>query len=726
MTPPTQETPQAARTSPFAWVVGAVLLGCVFVTGLQPIRSPDYWHHAASGRFVAQNGGPAEHDVFSHTARGRRWVQFEWLAQWLVYMGHRRIGPAGLIFLKAFLIAEGYLLLWLAARRRAGDAIAALVVMGVAAAGVPRSFVRPEMFSWLIFGAFVLALESARRGRLRHLLILPPLMVLWVNLHGAWAGGLALVGGVAAGETLKAFLPKLGKDEPHVLRHRAIGFCVAAVACVAATLVNPYGFEMWHVPLNLMRSHAVAQHILEWRASGLSALLDPKYLVIWIGAVCFLGTLRRVDVTDLIVALGFGFLAWRAQRQIVLLGFVSAPIFGAHVRGLLRGLPKSARSMRAWIPRFATLVVLFATLWLAMGPPIFGRVGVRVMTEGNVPVRAAQFLGRHHLEGNLFNTYRFGNYFMWRRYPMNPVFIDGRVDMYGDEILAEYGRLLAGPQDWEAAFDRRRIELAVIEMPTTGRPAPGIIGRLMASRRWHLVHWDDVSLVFLRERRLPRVGVMDLLPGGRLLRLITRASMALFDFPRQHLPGGLRAYTIRPDTFTPEGASREHVVAAVAEFQRILADDPDCLTAHSRIAAAYEALREAPRALEHLRVVANARPESGVARYNLGRCLVMLGRYEEGEGHLRAALRHGGPAASVHLNLGNARFLQGDYAGAAGHFERTVALRPTDWRTRLSLAAAYEKMGRIEKAIAQAEAVLARDPSNMPARRQLERLRQQR
>ena len=55
-----------------------VLLLTTFLISLQPVRSPDVWHHIASGRLVVEQGGPARTEVFSCTAQGKPWIQFEW------------------------------------------------------------------------------------------------------------------------------------------------------------------------------------------------------------------------------------------------------------------------------------------------------------------------------------------------------------------------------------------------------------------------------------------------------------------------------------------------------------------------------------------------------------------------------------------------------------------------------------------------------------------------
>ena len=116
-----------ARSSAAVLAVAVVALS-VFLMALKPVRSPDVWHHVKSGWFVVQNRGPASVDVFSCTANGQPWIQYEWLAQLIIYGIYQAAGATGLVLFQAAAAALVALLLMAAirARPRAGWAAAAL------------------------------------------------------------------------------------------------------------------------------------------------------------------------------------------------------------------------------------------------------------------------------------------------------------------------------------------------------------------------------------------------------------------------------------------------------------------------------------------------------------------------------------------------------------------------------------------------------------------------
>ncbi len=69
--------------------------------------------------------------------------------------------------------------------------------------------------------------------------------------------------------------------------------------------------------------------------------------------------------------------------------------------------------------------------------------------------------------------------------------------------------------------------------------------------------------------------------------------------------------------------------------------------------------------------------------------------------------------APAHAQLGNIAKVQNDDAGAANHFERALALDPTDLSVVGNAADFLVSLGRLDEALALSEAVVRRDPLDM-------------
>src|SRR5439155_24125060 len=87
------------------------------------------------------------------------------------------------------------LLVYTTARRwGAGELISALLALWGAVAALPSLNVRPQVLTTLQLAICGLVVTRYRQGEGRDIWILPPLFALWVNLHGGYIFGLALLG----------------------------------------------------------------------------------------------------------------------------------------------------------------------------------------------------------------------------------------------------------------------------------------------------------------------------------------------------------------------------------------------------------------------------------------------------------------------------------------------------------------------------------------------------
>ncbi|SPE27667.1 conserved hypothetical protein [Candidatus Sulfopaludibacter sp. SbA3] len=163
----------------------------------------------------------------------------------------------------------------------------------------------------------------------------------------------------------------------------------------------------------------------------------------------------------------------------------------------------------------------------------FFQFGVAAWT---VPAGAAEFLLEHHVTGPMFNTYEQGGYLIWRLWPRERVFIDGRSlseTVYRDyhQILfnaGSYADQVAGPR--EELLNRYGVEVVVMN---TMDYVSGVLYPLAialanpVNKEWELVYDDSKSVVFLRH---PPPGIAVLSNKlGRVLRHMDRECTAYIE-----------------------------------------------------------------------------------------------------------------------------------------------------------------------------------------------------
>jgi hypothetical protein len=238
-----------------------VALWCVLLAAVSYTNTdPDLWGNVRFGLDILRDGSIPHTDAYSFTS-DRVWVNHEWLAE--VFIGHafRIGGTLGLILLKVAAVGSILLLLGLTLRR---ERIYSTIVRDAAVAVTifltfdQTRYVRPQLLSLVAFSIVLTCLTCARRGRQYWLLLLPPVFAIWANLHGGWLVG----GGIFALWT--AATAVAGN------RRHAVWCTVAGGVCLAATLLNPYGGELW----TLLRDSVGLERadIVEWQ---------PLYVLGW-------------------------------------------------------------------------------------------------------------------------------------------------------------------------------------------------------------------------------------------------------------------------------------------------------------------------------------------------------------------------------------------------------------------------------------------------------------
>jgi tetratricopeptide (TPR) repeat protein len=110
-----------------------------------------------------------------------------------------------------------------------------------------------------------------------------------------------------------------------------------------------------------------------------------------------------------------------------------------------------------------------------------------------LPVEAAEFVARASLEGPMLNHLNLGGWLMWAL--DRPVFIDGRLEVVGEEFFLEYRRALDSQEALEACVARWGIRWMIFPYATF----PRLLGRMSGDPRWTLVHADPVGVVFVRK-----------------------------------------------------------------------------------------------------------------------------------------------------------------------------------------------------------------------------------
>ncbi len=474
---------QTLRTTP---VFLAVLFLGLFAMAARNVTDPDVWWHLKTGQYIAEHKSVPHTDPFSYTRAGQPWVAHEWLTELLLYELERATGLGGLIVVFAAVLCAAFFFLYLRCGPR--PYFAGLAVLSAAWATMPVWGVRPQVLSLLLTSMWLLLLERSERNP-KLLWWTLPLTLLWVNLHAGFALGLALSALFIAGEWIELRLGRTQQSTPH-LRYAAL----ILLLDLLIVPLNPNGLRMFSYPIATLRSAAMQNYIAEWASPNFHHAEYWPFLLVVLGTFAALSwsraQVRPRDLLLLVVSLYAGLCSIRMMPLFVL---IAVPLVFQRLGDWPTSRPKRLRRP------LAVRTLLNAAIVLAMA--LFACVHViqviRRQPQAEAqrfPGGAVAFLQTHSPSGRIFNHYDWGGYLIWRLYPSTPVFIDGRADLYGQQLLDQFAYTYQFKSDWQQALQRWSIGTVIV--PADSALATG----LRNSPGWTVAYEDAQAIVLTAPR----------------------------------------------------------------------------------------------------------------------------------------------------------------------------------------------------------------------------------
>lgn len=468
-----------------------LLFAAIFVMAAREITDPDFWWHLRTGQYILESGTIPHSDIFSFTAQAKEWVAHEWLSEIIIYALFRAGGFPLLIISFALIITGGFVLAYLLCEGR--PFIAGFVVLLSALASAPTWGVRPQSFSFLLTALFIYFLEDFRmKGDWRRIAALVPLMVLWVNLHSGFALGIVVAGVYLFVMTLEHLRGGDGGSRRQVLSVATVFALI--LGCV---VLNPNGARMYTYPFETLTSAAMQKYIQEWFSPDFHLAEFQPFAILLIALVGGTAWGRaRLSLPYVLLSLIFGYAALRSARNIPMFALVAAPILAREIAGGLRGraghgqdaAPGDVRRNLGFL-NLALMLVILATA----GARLVSVAGNQTTVESShFPAAAVSLIQSQRPPPNIYNSYGWGGYLIWKLYPDYRVYIDGRADVYGDTFIEDYLRIYRAEPGWSEELDNRGVRTALIE------PGSPIAIALSESPAWHRVFVDSQSALFER------------------------------------------------------------------------------------------------------------------------------------------------------------------------------------------------------------------------------------
>jgi hypothetical protein len=473
----------------FPAMLAVLLVGFASFGSHQFLLDSDVWWHIRNGENILATHHWPTADPYSFTVHGFPWMTFEWLGDVLLATAVRLAGLHGLAFFLFFFGSAIVLALYAYGTLRSGNSKAGFLAAAMLTPLVMTQFnTRPQMIGYLFLVLTMIILTRCRQGKTNTLWLLPPLMLVWINLHASWVIGMVALfcywvsglfsfqlGGIVA----KKWTPSESKQ-------------ISLVFLLSLVLLNlnPYGTELPAFPFKIQAGYPVSYtRVLEWFPLPFNDTVGKIFLVLLLGFF--------------VAQVAYGS-SWRLEELVLFLGGAAAAC--VHFRFLLLFvpffLPLLAVTCARWVPAYdrSKDKHLLNGIWMAaVAVAVLHYYPTRSYLEGKVeqkfPVKAVEFLRSHPLPGPTLNTYDFGGYLVWSG---QKVFIDGRSELYEDGgVLADYFHLTLLETGALDILRRYQIQSCLLK---SSDPLTVV---LEALPDWQKVYSDSTSTIFVRKSAAP-------------------------------------------------------------------------------------------------------------------------------------------------------------------------------------------------------------------------------
>ncbi len=462
-----------------------------FLTTRTP-SDTDMWWHMRAGQEMFTRGQILVTDVFSFTRAGFPWTNAFWLSDLGIYGLYKLGGFFALALVTSGLLA--YTMFLVMKQTKSPVQLAALVII-IASIGLsPFAGVRPQLLSFVFLALLNLELSNYKNTHRLRIWFYPILFIIWANVHGGFIWGFLLLGAFIIGEILNILT-----GAENSLAWKEIGrLGLWSFFAGTATAINPNGFGLWKLPFYTVQVSLTS--INEWASPDFHRLdIQPMLWMIFLLVLGLGFSKKSHNWSDLIKFIGFAYMAFVSQRSIAPFLVIAVPVVSQNLNVLwdnLQQYKKPAgdgyqRQSPGLKLRTASLLnglILIIFFIFAVGRTY--TLSLPSVVHAEFPEKALKWVLENKPDGLMFNSYNWGGYLTFEL-PEYPVFVDGRADLYGDEIINQWWKIVNASDEGLALLDKWHINLIFLEKNWP-------IQQKLPAMGWRLLYQDSQAIIFGR------------------------------------------------------------------------------------------------------------------------------------------------------------------------------------------------------------------------------------
>jgi hypothetical protein len=468
------------------------------------LADADVGWHIRTGEYILNHHTIPTHDLYSFSKPDAPWYAWEWLTD-VIYGGlHRIAGLKAIVVLSAILIALFAVTLVRRMVHRGAHLFVALAIALLGVGGSSMHFLaRPHLMTLVLLSISVWMIEEDRKHPNPRIWWLVPLTIVWTNLHGGFLALIVVLGLATLGSAIEAWFGSAGTTIRDAVRYAKL-----TLACSAASLVNPYGWNLHRHVAEYLRSDWIRNVVQEFQSPTFRAenMLQFEALLL-IGVIVAGAQFRRWKIVEGLWIVVWAHMALGSVRHAPVFIAVTAPIIASQLSdwwnmctrkvrksslpGILNAMAADAlkgfRRTSAWPAAVVAVLIL-------MGPPLTPTQTIKWpqdFPEFVFPVKIVHAHSDLILRSRVLTTDQWADYLIYVN-PAQKVFIDGRSDFYGPEVGNDYLRLTNGVWEWRQLLDKYRFNLALV-------PVESALAQILKlAPEWRVLEDDGKRILLVR------------------------------------------------------------------------------------------------------------------------------------------------------------------------------------------------------------------------------------
>lgn len=448
-------------------LLAVLLIPAALGSSLTIFNDGDTSWHLATGGWILDHRAIPHTDPFSFTWAGKPWTPMEWLADVIYASAFRLAGYAGVAAVVTAALMALHGLIYFNARRYISPVFAVGGLIALDVSLIPMMLARPHVLTWPLVALWVWLLVDARRFERAPPLWSASIITLWANLHASFLMGLVIAGAFGL-EALVA-----SQDRRATLRQ----WSLFGLACLAAFCINPHGIYALTYPLGFAHLKFLPL-IAEWMPSTPSftpfffvALLIVALVIAWKRP-----KLPWIRWLLLAILLGLALLQVRHQAMFAIVAAMLLPSGFKKIDAEAPPTPVPTLKLAG----VAAVVLVVARAIMPLHPAEGAVNPWRLIATVPTDLRSKPVLNSYSMGGPLILA------------GIRP-YIDGRSDMYGDDLVLGYSRIVNGnAAEFDNTVKRWDIRWAIVSHEGKKLRA------LLNAAGWRPIASDQAGTVYVR------------------------------------------------------------------------------------------------------------------------------------------------------------------------------------------------------------------------------------